>query len=347
MSESDFIKLYEEASYTRMAPSLFNLSSSNDELLRYFLRVISESSETVPMQGVSILRDAYVSDVTMIFDSSRNIIEQSIVDHAQSLSFEQLMSYDNEVDRIEGDASFIFKAGKDNYGHFLVEMLPKIELLLDAGLHGTRIIVPTLPSQLRGILDFIINQVYSSRFDIINMKHSITSVEKLLYPSAVTRHNKQKSQAVLNFADKVLRFVPPRADFGERIYVSRRKFTNRILQEENEIEYIFQNYGFDVIYVEELPFQDQVSAFRGAKFIAGPMGAGLTSTLFSTAGAHIIMIDPGTHDFFFYDLACLKKQPFSWIFGQPLKTTDNENLHGGWSVRPDIVQSALRSIFGR
>ncbi|KZC00211.1 hypothetical protein AU375_03606 [Methylobacterium radiotolerans] len=341
---SEWIALIAPATYDSYPPDVYNLGCRDAELGRWFLSSLAAPNVNVPAQGIHVLDGAYVSDLTLVYHRDKTPFIPSTVDHLNLLDLDSLSDLYGAPCHIRGESAFIFKAGKDNYGHFLIEILPKLELLAASGLHRVPLIVPTLPESLRSILDFIMKVVYKGRFSAVKMESALVRTDRLYMPSAVTRHNSQKSATVLQFAARVSEAIPDGPGAGRKIYVSRSGFGNRILENEAELEDVFRKSGFSVIRPHLLPFEDQVRMFRAASVVAGPMGAALSSIVFCQPKTHIIMLDPGTHDMFFYDLSRLKHQRFSWIFASPLVRSSVEALHSPWTMNVQLVDTALRQI---
>lgn len=71
---------------------------------------------------------------------------------------------------------------------------------------------------------------------------------------------------------------------------SRIKDDKRVFNEEH-LEELFSDLGFEVVYVEELDtYEDQVKLFSEAKVIAGVTGAGLSNMTFMKPGTTVIEI---------------------------------------------------------
>lgn len=84
------------------------------------------------------------------------------------------------------------------------------------------------------------------------------------------------------------------------IFISRKKAQAIRLKNEREIREIFARNGFEIVYTEELSFQQQVECFGQAKCIIATSGAALTNTIFCQPGALIGCIIPSEHRFFMY-----------------------------------------------
>jgi tetratricopeptide (TPR) repeat protein len=78
----------------------------------------------------------------------------------------------------------------------------------------------------------------------------------------------------------------------ERLYISRRAAERRRLENESVIEDVVRSFGFRVLRMEELSFEDQVAAVLDARIIIGPHGAGLTHMIFCRPGTRIVELMP-------------------------------------------------------
>ena len=83
---------------------------------------------------------------------------------------------------------------------------------------------------------------------------------------------------------------PPRRQ--RRLYVTRRlarcgRFTN-----EQELEPILLDHGFEIIEAERLSFIEQVRLFSQAEVVTGPHGAGLTNILFAESCKVLELFQP-------------------------------------------------------
>jgi hypothetical protein len=85
-----------------------------------------------------------------------------------------------------------------------------------------------------------------------------------------------------------------------KIYISRKNVNNIRLLNNKEVEEIFGKYGFEIIFPENLSFDDQVEIFSQAKYVAGPTGAALTNILYCPGNAAVITIIPKEFNFHLY-----------------------------------------------
>jgi capsular polysaccharide biosynthesis protein len=94
-----------------------------------------------------------------------------------------------------------------------------------------------------------------------------------------------------NFHDKNI-FINVKP-ISRLIYISRNKVGNSLRTILNEESFIPQlvEIGFEIIYLEELLFDDKVKLFMEAKLIVTPIGAALSLGFFLNKDAKVIIID--------------------------------------------------------
>ncbi|MGZ3777216.1 MAG: glycosyltransferase family 61 protein [Mucilaginibacter sp.] len=75
---------------------------------------------------------------------------------------------------------------------------------------------------------------------------------------------------------------------GDRIYVSRRMAPRRKVVNGDEIERVFEKFGFSIFCPEQYSFLEQISIFSGVKFLVGEQGSGLTNLLFMDKNTSVL-----------------------------------------------------------
>ena len=77
-------------------------------------------------------------------------------------------------------------------------------------------------------------------------------------------------------------------DFGERIYISRKKAKRKKVENEEQIECILLKYNFKILNNEDYTFWEQVAIYSKAKYLVSIHGSGLTNMLFMKQGSSIL-----------------------------------------------------------
>jgi hypothetical protein len=104
--------------------------------------------------------------------------------------------------------------------------------------------------------------------------------QKLYYCSSSYLHHAPSLTGVRYVGDGVLRTLGDVAS-PKRLYLARRKVTDRSILNESEVVSLFERNGFTAIDPEEHSFETQASLASRADIIAGPYGANLANLMFA------------------------------------------------------------------
>jgi hypothetical protein len=187
-----------------------------------------------------------------------------------------------------------------NYGHFLMEVLPRLVLLDDVPtdvplLIGKNVLdVPQLAQALemcaqgRPVIPTEVGVGYTvDRLFVVGgmtwFPHVSTPTERLLHGDFV-------------FSPEGVAFMRHFALWGEGprrhlIYVDRKgdriRMTNRA-----EVRQTFEQAGFTTVYPEDMSLKEQQELFAHARIVAGELGSGLTNMLWAHPTASMICMVP-------------------------------------------------------
>lgn len=69
--------------------------------------------------------------------------------------------------------------------------------------------------------------------------------------------------------------VSTNTEYGERIYVSREKWSFRKTTNEKEVQDLVSKYGFVTIHSEDFDLEEIISIFKNAKYVIAVNGSGI------------------------------------------------------------------------
>jgi tetratricopeptide (TPR) repeat protein/capsular polysaccharide biosynthesis protein len=194
------------------------------------------------------------------------------------------------LEKIDGKAAILSVLSGNVYFHWMVDLLPRIEILRRGGI------------RLDQIDWFVVNN-YQSRFQketltalgippekiLASDRHPHIQAEELIVPSFGS-HLGWLQPWGLKFLREV--FLTPKVlskkGFPERIYISREKAKYRRVLNEGEVQEILSQYGFVTVSPESMSLEEQIAMFAAAKIIIAPHGSGLTNIIFCQAGTKVI-----------------------------------------------------------
>jgi hypothetical protein len=189
-----------------------------------------------------------------------------------------------ELVKRSGVYSTIFSWNAENFGHWMFDFVPRINLLAKA--EPTTKVTLLMPDFLRPALRESLEILLPKHFALeYHPYETWIQAEKLVWATVVSGR--------CNF------FLPPESfeairrpifeHFGlpaqhkktRRIFVTRRHATTRRVLNEPEVSALLERYGFEGVELSELSFREQVELFHQADIVVGPHGAGLSSIVFS------------------------------------------------------------------
>lgn len=256
-------------------------------------RFVVEQFVSLPGAFVGVLpRGRVVSDVgsvvtaddTMLFDLSPYFSVHAGDTHP---IFRRLRLPPRE--RVEGVVANLAARGHANYFHFLLDVLPRLELI-DAARSIPRIdryLVDESRSFQRELLD-VLGVPIEHRLNA--SMHGHLEAERLIVPSFQT-FNEQTPRWVVQFLRSRFLLGPSsdRSTDRQRIYVSRGSgaWTRRVINEEAVVDSLA---AWDVtpVHLEEMTVGEQIDLFASAELIVAPHGAGITNVVFCSPGTKII-----------------------------------------------------------
>jgi capsular polysaccharide biosynthesis protein len=176
-----------------------------------------------------------------------------------------------------------------NYGHYMLDMVPLIQLGMTMGLNMVT----------RPLLDWQ-KQIY--QIVGVDQKKVRTISEKVVFLKQVfvsNRHNAVSTYAASpNLRDvfgTILKNIPQSAfkeRTGRRLFLSRGATRNRNIRNRIELEKVLHQEGFEIVRPETLTFNDQALLFMDADIIISEFGAVMANVVFCHKGTKIIEIIP-------------------------------------------------------
>lgn len=232
------------------------------------------------------------------------------------------------------DLTIVFMGhGPRVYGHFLIEMLPRLiiakESLATLGIYNYKILVNENASEwLKSYLklfgfdeDNVVT--YQPLRERVRLKNAVipTFPSKDGFYGSFSRIIFDKILKLLNLDGPVLE--NEQKDF---VYLTRSGFSNeysqtRSFDSESDVVSVMAASGFKIVKPHELTFLKQVEVFRNAKLIIGEAGSALHNSVFSSS--KIVVGSIGFRNMIQASLCSFKEQHISYMGTKDLKLDDN------------------------
>jgi capsular polysaccharide biosynthesis protein len=336
--------------YPSTPPALHAYDPTDAGRERWFRGLLARPQVDCPAEAVMLYRDAFLLDGKQVLARDTAAVAESFVNllvtdavvarhHAQ---LARIAREDVEVDPGGPPLVAIFNEACMNYGHVLVETLPRLLHLEAAGIRRLRLALPAEAAPLRAMVAFAAAALGLEVDFVPCPPGSILLVPALHWVSPVARHEHRKSPTLLRLAERLRAAVA--AEAGPPLYVARPPGSRRQVANAAQIEAIAAALGYRVVEPSRLDFAAQVALFAGARVVAGPMGAALASMVLMPQGGRAGMFEGGNCDPFFWDLACLAGHRFHWAFTAPATAYDMAMLERDMTIDPALAQTVLAEL---
>jgi glycosyl transferase family 61 len=189
----------------------------------------------------------------------------------------------------------VFDRGYTTYGHFLVDILPRLliaEQTLGSAFADCSIFVPAdVPAWAELALAAVgFNASRLCRFD---WHTNSLAVAIAIVPTLAHAYYSFHPRAVEIFRE-IRRRAAPESDGGSRrLFLSRRgQHSNRRLLNRVRIEEVARHAGLEVVTPETLSFREQIALYGESSLMVGEYGSALHNSIFMPRGSGVVALNP-------------------------------------------------------
>jgi hypothetical protein len=265
-------------------------------------------------------------DNKLVGDISFQYVDGAVVDPSRNPIFSQ--SYFIPPLKLPGTVFSMLSGGGaiNNYGHWLMDALPRLHLLKEAG-ELDKIdwfIVPSLG------YDY---QKDSMKFLGIPLNKVIEG-DKIRHVQAdvlvATTAPRGDHTLIPDWSFRFLRETfmgrkDGRKSYPSLVHISRKDSKYRTVLNEDEMVKLIEPYGFETVVLSKLSLIEKVNLFANADVILGASGAGLTNIFFSKKGSKLIeLFSKGFILTDYIDIAYLAEMEHYYVISDALTEVRNK-----------------------
>ncbi|OFX80263.1 MAG: hypothetical protein A2X12_04220 [Bacteroidetes bacterium GWE2_29_8] len=220
----------------------------------------------------------------------------------------------NKITKIDKNVAVIFNEWGTGYGHWMTESLPR--LISINNIENLYIILPenVLPSIIDSLKPFNIKNI------IYINKHTTIKAEKIIMPTLIAQTGNYNEESIQSLRSIFRNYYSNKINnSNQRIYLSRNKAKKRKITNENELINLLIQFDFNIVYVEDLSFEQQVEIFINTQYLVSIHGATLANMIFMNHNTNIIEIRNklDKRSLCYYSLASAIDINYYYIFAHP------------------------------
>ena len=218
----------------------------------------------------------------------------------------------------KGKSALLASYAGGGYYHWMIDVLPRIELLRLAQYDLSR------------IDHFIVNRYvadyHHEALDLLGIprdkliqtqwrKHIYA--EHLILPSLTNVYHTTPTWACAFLRRTFLESAGDLPVPRRKIYISRGNAFHRRVSNETELVALLKDHGFETVSLERMKLVDQARLFAEALCVVGPHGAGLTNLVFCHAHTQVIeILYPQAVNLMFWTIASHADLDYFYLFAE-------------------------------
>lgn len=321
-------RLY-DSSYYRHSPHVDMMIDDDHPWSEELLKSYSSERHCHSAASIVLQVDEAVIEKSVITfrNNEKNSILYETFRFPDRAGKEEIFLQDNELEesyKLEDNIKYLYigSAGSFNYGHWLVDDLPRAKAWLD--LRDRLKIAPVilLPSygekmdylRVRSLKLLIDPEVEVEFID----PDKPVKIKNLYFATPVSFHPRIKNPSAIHFVREQAHIHVQRQyrEPSRKLFVARRAPNSRAIVNFDEVWAFLSKRGFEMVEPEALDFADQIALFQDAKIVVGQMGAAMTGTMFCQPATSLIYLAPiGWAEPFYIDLAAVAGQHYNVLAG--------------------------------
>jgi capsular polysaccharide biosynthesis protein len=330
-------------------PAVYQRHLIPDDTFRILSNRWSEECKAIPNTEFHLVRGVYVIDEGLVFTPDAVLVAQTRIDFTD---VEVARAEERIINALQSPAPIARytrgvlckKRGAKNYGHWLVEMLPKAYWTLrKLNLWDWPMAVHACAPEMAAVIRDSLAVIGVPAEKIIETGSEPVYFEELLLVRGLTEHSLFISPLVMD----CMAFIAGTVPLGEpdNLYAVRRPSSFRDFDDEPTAREVLLSNGYRVIECGSLPFLAQVSAFRSARRVTGPMGAALANAVFCRPGTELLVFMPASaREVLYWHIAEAKRLTYHEV-----RTEESGPVKGDlpWDRALRINSTMMRTILQR
>lgn len=192
-----------------------------------------------------------------------------------------------------GSAIFLGPAWYHNHYHWMIDILPRLQLVREHLDQGLAVVVPPdLRASARDALGLALRSLGADCDRVLDLAPGVYEFDRLIMPTNLS-HPLDVTARQRDFLRSAC--LPAGTSPTRRIYVTRRDASVRRIVNEDQVVPLLERRGFEVVTLSGLSLTGQAELFAGASAVVSHHGAGLTNLAFCAPGATAIEVYQDGH----------------------------------------------------
>lgn len=345
-----------QLTYSRQRPVATYGAEASPRVAAALKRYFSRTIVSVPEQHAFIVKNAATLRSGIIVTETNEVVKETLynLDGKQEY-FDFTANGKDSIERkkdergetIPGHHNVMLCTTESVFGHWLLELAPKLAVARQLGLDDQKFLVSFRTPMRHHLRRLFEAYGLSPDKQVVNIYDKLTRFQSLAYLPPRNHYLEWISPSVVSFMDDFGKRLTSGAPHSarRRLFITRDGASDRQLINRREVVDALSAYGFDAIDPSSLPFEDQVALFQSAEIIVGVSGSALANIVFARKDTPVVFL---TSDemagIWFYDICSIRGLPYSVVTGRAAHQPDVKHYRRDFSVDPTDVARAVRQV---
>lgn len=254
--------------------------------------VLRRIGDALIAPGQVVTRDRLLLPDSFRHNASSRLYNEHVVELAPR--FAALHPMPAEPTVLAGDWFYLDNEFRGHFGHLITESLSRVWAwpLAKQLAPDLKVVVGTSSRPQISSWEYRLYQAAGIPAEDVVMITEPARVERLWSSTPMLSHPEYVHPAITDVWRRIGDHLAQDAEaieHPERIFVSRR-LNKRACHNTAEVEQLFRDRGFSVVFPEDYSLGDQVELFRQAKVVAGFSGSGVFQLCFTTEPKEVILV---------------------------------------------------------
>ena len=299
--------------YPSMMPQFANAEQLKGHWQSRTETVLKRDIARLPLAFLATMRNAVVFQNGFVRSEQGIIVQETIVGAPDVTPPEE----DRVVRHESRPTALLRKAGDSNFAHWLAELLPRIrEFRAMFPQQAIQFAVPASPADMRPIRQRTLEWMGVRDDEILWLGTVPTRFDLLHFITVNSIHSHTHDFTGLRHVSAQARAKVPHGKVHRRLYISRDGAMRRRLLNEPDIVNQLTKRNFTIVAPQSMSIDEQVALFAEAEMVVGTTDVTMANILWAPVHCEVVALSPDYgHEFFYWDMAGIREQPFSFLFG--------------------------------
>lgn len=330
---------------------------------RFKARLMNKPNVPINAMGYYKVPSGLLMGYGLVADSNRNIL------YSPELTFDKVverrvkafktgiqvddssfeLKEDRTIRKINTTVINVLMPGMYIYGHWLIDILPKLYMLQQRlNFDKCKIALPLdIPGYWKKF--FRLLNISEDRVLFYDPLKEILECKNIILPTKCrVIDGSWLAPYVGTMYDEIVDKYSQQTNSGNpesKLYLSRRKLKGqfRKLVNRAEVSEVILSAGFKEIFPEEYSLEEQIQLFSQAKVLIGEFGSALHNSLFGTKDLKVISLQSNHIPLLVqWGICNIKQQDCGIIFGEAIAT--RKSINSDFVIDLDILKNALSTM---